>query len=72
MRESFEGQQRRVRQRPDERRAVEAHREHVVSRLLQHGLSPRALRLLLPEWHPLIERVASQRPAALVAADAAR
>lgn len=43
----------------DARRNVVAHREFVVRRLLRAGLSERLLRRLLPEWIPLIERVAT-------------
>ncbi len=44
---------------PEETRSSpRAHREQVVRRLLLRGLSPRVLGLLLPEWRPLIDRVA--------------
>ncbi|MFA9445523.1 hypothetical protein [Egicoccus sp. AB-alg6-2] len=46
----------------DARRKVLAHRESVVRRLLGAGLSVRLLRLLLPDWRPLIERVAAAAP----------
>lgn len=42
----------------DATRRVVAHREGVVRRLLYAGLSARLLRALLPEWCPLIERIA--------------
>jgi hypothetical protein len=48
---------------PEAKRHVVAHREGVVRRLLHAGLSVRLLRLLLPEWSGLIERVASVMPA---------
>jgi hypothetical protein len=35
-----------------------ARREQVVRRLLDRGLSPRLLAVLLPDWQPLIDRVA--------------
>jgi hypothetical protein len=35
----------------------EAHREDVVRRLLARGLSPAALRAMLPGWDELITRV---------------
>lgn len=47
----------------DARCHVVAHREGVVRRLLHAGLSVRLLRLLLPEWGGLIERVAGVMPA---------
>ena len=47
---------------PEARRHVVAHREGVVRRLLHAGLSARLLRLLLPEWGGLIERVAGVVP----------
>ena len=50
-------------QDPDAKRHVVAHREGVVRRLLHAGLSARLLRLLLPEWGGLIERVAGRMPA---------
>ena len=48
---------------PEAKRHVLAHREGVVRRLLHAGLSARLLRLLLPEWVGLIERVAGVVPA---------
>lgn len=45
---------------PEARRHVVAHREGVVRRLLNAGLSVRLLRALLPEWCHLIERVADR------------
>lgn len=47
---------------PEAKRHVVAHREGVVRRLLHAGLSARLLRLLLPEWVGLIERVAGVVP----------
>ncbi|GGI05100.1 hypothetical protein [Egicoccus halophilus] len=43
------------------RRAVVAHRESVVRRLLASGLTPPTLAVLLPEWGPVVERVAAHR-----------
>ncbi len=37
---------------------VTGHREEVVRRLLCRGVSSITLRTLLPEWDPLIERIA--------------
>jgi hypothetical protein len=45
---------------PGTRLSPRAHREQVVRRLLLRGLSPRVLGVLLPEWRPLIERVAQR------------
>jgi hypothetical protein len=42
----------------DEPRPPAAHRESVVRRLLDRGLSVRTLLILLPDWRGLIERVA--------------
>jgi hypothetical protein len=38
---------------------VHRHREDVVRRLLDRGLSAAVLAQLVPEWHPLIDRVAA-------------
>jgi hypothetical protein len=44
---------------------VHRHREDVVRRLLDRGLTPAVLTQLVPEWHPLIDRVAARgRPSA--------
>lgn len=37
--------------------AVVRHREHVVRRLLDRGLSPATLLTVLPDFRPLIERL---------------
>lgn len=44
---------------------VHARRADIVSRLLERGLTRRLLTLLLPEWRPLIDRVAAERIAQL-------
>src|SRR5690606_32937192 len=46
-----------------------SHREDVVERLLERGVSVETLSHLLPEWAPLIERVGIRvAPAGVVAA----
>ncbi|MCC5948130.1 MAG: hypothetical protein JJT89_06705 [Nitriliruptoraceae bacterium] len=44
------------------RHSVEAHREQVLRRLLQGGLSARTLQIILPEWCGLIDTVAAETP----------
>ncbi len=43
--------------RADDRRPVEEHREHVVTRLLAAGLSTQLLVTLLPDFRPIVHRV---------------
>jgi hypothetical protein len=45
------------------RTVVEAseHREDVIGRLLDRGLSPAALRALFPGWGELIDRLSAER-----------
>ena len=40
------------------RASVEEHRETVVRRLLARGLSPTTVATLLPDFRPLVERIA--------------
>jgi hypothetical protein len=42
---------------PTDGPSVAEHREDVVRRLLERGLSPRALRSLLPEFGDVVDRV---------------
>ena len=35
------------------------HREHVVRRLLARGLSPQTLTALLPDFRPIVQRLAA-------------
>ena len=41
------------------RASVEEHREDVVRRLLARGLSPTAICALLPDFRPLVQRLAA-------------
>ena len=41
-----------------QRASVEEHRETVVRRLLARGLSPTTVATLLPDFRPLVERIA--------------
>lgn len=42
---------------PDVRVSAEAHREEVVRRLLERGLSRQAILALMPAWQPLVDRL---------------
>jgi hypothetical protein len=52
---------RRVHTRPVPRVEPRQHREDVIARLLDLGISPATLRTILPDFRSLVDRVASRR-----------